>query len=87
VVNLEDDPVINAIHKGIKRDIEIALNNKCLRAAVILIYAGMDAMGFLDLPETQSEVERKDFISWAGRYVGKLPSESAEKLHFQRSIS
>ena len=69
MAKLEDDPIINAIHKGIKRDIEIALNNNCLRAAVMLIYAGMDAMAFLDMPEAQPEVKKKDFIFWAERYV------------------
>ncbi len=69
MVNLNKEPIINAIEKGIKRDIEIALKNNCLRAAVILIYAGMDAMAFLDLPETQTEVQRKDFISWAEQYI------------------
>jgi len=69
VVNLEDDPIINAIHKGIKRDIQITLDNNCLRATVILIYAGMDAMAFLDMPKGQTEVKRKDFIDWAERYI------------------
>lgn len=39
------DHVHNAIQEGIKEDIRVAFEHKRYRATVILIYAGMDAMG------------------------------------------
>jgi hypothetical protein len=67
--DLQSNPVINAIEKGIKGDIEVVLANDCLRAAPILIYAGMDAMAFLSMPVGQKKVQREDFISWAAKYI------------------
>lgn len=67
--DFQRDPIINAIQNGIKRDIEIALANERFRATVILIYAGMDAMAFLDMPSGQEEVTRLDFIRWTERYI------------------
>jgi len=67
--DLSKDPVIDAIYGGIKRDIDIALTNECWRAAVILILAGMDAMAYLGISPEQEEVQRKDFIAWAERYI------------------
>lgn len=69
MIYLQRDPIINVIQNGIKRDIEVALSNNCLRAAIILIYAGMDAMAFLDMPLDKSEVTRDEFIRWADRYI------------------
>ena len=34
-----------------------------------LIYSGMDAMAFLNMPSKQQDETRKDFISWADRYI------------------
>jgi hypothetical protein len=67
--SLAGDPVINVIHGGIRADINTLLANGGGRGAVILIYAGMDTMAFLDMPEGQTEVRGRDFIRWAGRYV------------------
>ncbi len=67
--DLQRDPIVNAIFNGIKRDIEVALANERYRAAIILIYAGMDAMAFLDMTAGQDEVARDDYIRWADRYI------------------
>lgn len=69
MTDLQRDPIINAIQNGIKHDIEVALTNERYRAATILIYAGMDAMAFLNIPAGHTEVSRDDFIRWAERYV------------------
>src|SRR5580704_4026785 len=69
MVELSHDPIANAIQDGIKGDIELALSNGRLRATVILIYAGMDAMAVLDMPAGQEEVTRTDFIKWTTRYI------------------
>jgi hypothetical protein len=49
--------------------IRLLLDNRGLRGAIILIYAGMDAMAFLDMPADQDEVSAVDFVRWADRYV------------------
>jgi hypothetical protein len=67
--SIQEGPLNNAIQEGIKEDIEVALANNRLRAAVMLIYAGMDAMAFLDMPASQEDVNKKDFILWANRYL------------------
>ena len=69
MTDLQQDPIINAIYKGIKLDIETVLTHKRYRAAIILIYAGMDAMAFLDMPAGQDEVTRTDFMKWTDRYI------------------
>jgi hypothetical protein len=69
MVDLQHDPVFNCIHEGIKGDIDFAVAHKRWRAAVILIYAGMDAMTFLDLPAGQERVAGSDFIKWATRCI------------------
>ncbi len=70
--DLEKDPIINAIHKGIKAGIEATLDGGHLASCVILIYSGMDTMGYLDMPAGQQDVTRADFIRWAENYI-KFP--------------
>ena len=69
MTDLSEDPIINVVHKGIKRDIQTALDNKCLRAAVILVYSGIDTMAYLGMPDEQEDVRRDDFVDWAERYI------------------
>lgn len=64
-----DDPLHQFIYDGIKREIEVCLKNDCYRSAIMLTYAGMDAMASLGRPEGQDEVTRKNFIDWAARYI------------------
>ena len=59
----------NCIQQGIKQSIEITHQNKCERASLILIYSGIDTMAFLDMPVTQTEAGRDDFIKWADQYI------------------
>ena len=63
------DPVINVIHEQIKKGIRVTLNNDCFGSAVILIYSGIDAMAFLNMPKDQEDVTKNDFIEWADRYI------------------
>jgi len=37
-MQFSSDPLINAIYQGIKRDIQVAYDNECYRACLILIY-------------------------------------------------
>jgi hypothetical protein len=83
---LDDDPFINAVHRGIKRDIDIAMDNRCFRAVVILTYAGIDAMGYTTLPPGEEEVTRDHFIAWSKRYIRFIGSEqiTSEELYAAR---
>lgn len=72
MTTFKNDPIVNAIYDGIKRGIEVTLENCCYGSAVKLIYSGIDTMAYLNTPAGQLDVERKDFISWVERYI-KFP--------------
>ena len=65
---ISQDPVYNAIYQGICRDIDITIENKCWRAAVILIFAGIDAMAHLGRPTVSKFNEADNFKNWVERY-------------------
>ena len=62
MADLSKDPIINGIHKGIRRGIEVAIQNGCLGSAIILVYSGIDAMAYLGMPTAQEDVTREDFL-------------------------
>ena len=66
---MHTDPVYNSIYQGVKRGIQVCIENECFGSAVILIYSGIDTMAYLAMPENQHNVNRKDFISWCDRYI------------------
>ena len=68
-MELGKDPVINSIYNGIKKDIKVALDNECYTAALILIFAGIDAMANLSRPENQTDVKQEDFVRWVNSYI------------------
>jgi hypothetical protein len=70
--NMEREPIINAIYGGIKRGIQVAIENDCFDSAVILILSGIDSMAYLAMPANQQDVRRDDFIKWADHYI-KFP--------------
>jgi len=72
MTDLSQDPVINAVHNGIKHGIRVALENDCLDSAVILILSGIDAMAYVAMPAGQYDVTRDDFVKWAEQYI-KFP--------------
>jgi len=72
MADLSEDPIINAVHNGIKRGIRVALENECLDSAVILILCGIDAMAYIGMPANQKDVKDADFVKWAERYI-KFP--------------
>lgn len=69
IKSLLGDDITNAIKNGILGDIEVTFAKKRNRATLILIYAGIDAMAFLDMPQTQIDVTQKDFIRWVDDYI------------------
>jgi hypothetical protein len=69
MTGFRDAPLLKVVEDGIKRDIEVALEHERFRAAVVLLYAGIDSMACLGLPEGQTEVRGEDLIRWADRYI------------------
>ena len=63
------DPVVNGIYNGIKRGIQVTLDNQCYGSAVILIFAGIDAMANLNRPDIQDQVKYEDFVKWVEEYI------------------
>jgi hypothetical protein len=72
MADLKQDPVVNVVYDGIKKGIQATLDAGCYGSAVILIYAGIDAMAFLGMPEDQEDATSKDFMGWTERYL-KFP--------------
>jgi hypothetical protein len=67
--DFSQDAVNNAIYNGIRRGIDITVDNGCLGSAAILILSAIDAMAYLDMPEAQEDVTKEDFIQWAEKYI------------------
>ena len=69
LAGLARDPIVNVVYTGIKHPIRLLMDSECFPAAVTLIYSGMDAMAFLNMPPKQTDVTGDDFIKWAERYI------------------
>lgn len=67
--DFSQDAVNNAIYNGIRRGIEVTIDNDCLGSAVILILSAIDTMGYLAMPEDQQDCQKQDFINWAEQYI------------------
>jgi hypothetical protein len=63
------DPITNAINNGIRHSIDINIENKCYRSAIILIYSGIDAMAYLARPISQEYNTPQDFKDWVTSYL------------------
>jgi hypothetical protein len=61
--------VVNVILYGILKPTHLLLDNGFERAALVLLYSGMDAMTFMNLPAGQTGSTRKDYIAWAEQYI------------------
>lgn len=66
--SISRDPIYNAINNGIRRDINVAIENKCYRSTIILIYCGIDAMAYLSRPKTHEYSKPQDFKNWVEKY-------------------
>ncbi len=60
--------LINVLQDGICADIQFALTHGRNRAALILIYSGIDAMSSLERPDSPSKV-KEYFVSWVETYM------------------
>lgn len=49
--------------------IEGSLKSQLILPGLLLLYAGIDIMAWLNRPESHKEVERSDFVGWADKYV------------------
>jgi hypothetical protein len=67
-MSLSQDPIHNTINENIRRSITVAIDNECFPAAVILIFAGIDAMAHLGRPEGKLVGGADDFKNWVDRY-------------------
>lgn len=67
--NPERDPVVNVIYEGIKNPIKLCAENQMERAALILMYAAIDALTTLGLPEDKSSSSRNDYAAWCDKYL------------------
>ncbi|HXA19533.1 MAG TPA: hypothetical protein VN380_21265 [Thermoanaerobaculia bacterium] len=66
--------------------IEFCLKSNFWEPALILIYAGIDSMAWLNLPEGKHDVTATEFIQWCNRYL-LLPEDAelrAEDLYAAR---
>jgi hypothetical protein len=85
-MDLSRDAVVNVVYRGIKADIRLLLEHEAYRGAILLTYAGMDAMAFVSMPAHQAAVRSSDFIAWADRYIRFPCGEriSGEELYSAR---
>jgi hypothetical protein len=61
--------VSNVVLNGILDLICLLLNKGFDRSALVLLYSGIDAMTFVNLPAGQNGVTRKEYIIWAEQYI------------------
>jgi hypothetical protein len=63
------EQIFKIVQSHIKDPIEIVLENKKYRAAVILILTGIDTMAYLSMPANKKTQDCHDFIEWADKYI------------------
>lgn len=68
-MEISRDPIINIIYKGLKEPIVLCMNNNAERAALILLYAAIDSLTKLGLPEHREKATRKDYAEWCEMYL------------------
>ena len=81
---LRREAIANVIHEGIKADIQHLVEQERHRAALLLIYAGMDTMAFISMPDAQEDVKGTDFIGWADHFLDLDGRVTGEELYAAR---
>jgi hypothetical protein len=66
---LADDALQNALINGIVGELHHVHRARYLRAAIILVYCGIDALAYLNMPQDHERVRREDFVAWVDRYL------------------
>lgn len=64
-----DESLYNVLRDGILKDVNDSWERKSLRATLILVYSGIDAMAHLTMPAGKDKVTRADFVAWAEKYL------------------
>ena len=72
-----DDPLLKAIYSAIKPGIDVTFDADLFGSSLILIYSGIDAMAWLNMPSLQENVNRQDFINWVEAY---FPNEFTSRI-------
>jgi len=70
-IDYEGDGQLNRIvswFKGRVHSINICLENGLLEEGLVLIYSGIDTLGFLSAPPDVSGANRHTFLSWCDKY-------------------
>lgn len=49
--------------------IEACLRSRLLLPGLLLLYAGIDIMAWLNRPKSHADVQRSDFVEWAEKYL------------------
>ena len=80
MTDLGDDPLMNVVHHGIKEPIRLLMEHHFLEAGLKLVFAGVDAMAFLGLPDGAAEVTGADFIAWCDHYLHLPGNEQVSSL-------
>jgi hypothetical protein len=80
--DLGRDPIVNVVQNQIKKGIRITLDNECYSSVVILTYSGIDTMAFLNMPASQVDVTRDDFVQWVDTYLKFPCQEQISGLEF-----
>jgi hypothetical protein len=81
-MSIKEDPIVNVIYEGIISPIKSCIENKHERAALQLLYCGIDAMAFLSLEEGKEESSRADFGGWCDKYLRFNVNEKITGLEF-----
>lgn len=66
---LADDALRNALINGIVGELHHVHQAGYLRATIILVYCGIDALAYLSMPQNQERVRQEDFVAWVDRYL------------------
>lgn len=81
-MNVERDPIINVIYNGFKAPVKLCMENGHERAALTLMYASIDAMAKLGMPETEEKSSRKYFNEWCEKYLVLSSGESIKGIEW-----
>lgn len=81
-MEISRDPVVNIIYQGIKEPIMLCMKNSAVRAALQLMYAAIDSLTMLGLPEGQERATRKDYAAWCEKYLKFNTQENVRGLEW-----
>ncbi|ARV20818.1 hypothetical protein AEP_03901 [Curvibacter sp. AEP1-3] len=64
-----EHPIISVLTKGICLELHEVRNQGLIRAALILLYSGMDQVSYLAMKPGTKDSSRKVFADWVEKYV------------------